>query len=130
MQVRASLGVIATPFVYLAVIITIMEIVGGPVSILSDTAVMSASQGNGDYGHCRFWASVAHNISGMLSSVAVSKFGDSAVFIGYASSSLVAFSAAWHLDFSKVRYVRICTVHCLINENGCLSTTRMLTKKN
>jgi hypothetical protein len=103
MQVRGSLGVIATPFAYLLVIIIIMEIVGGPVSILSDTAVIAASQGNGDYGHCRFWASVSHNLSGMLSSLAVSKFGDSAVFIGYASGSLVAFCAAWHLDFSKVR---------------------------
>ena len=102
MQARASLGVISSPFAYLILVIVIMEILNGPVSALSDTAVLSSTRTKGDYGNCRFWASLAFNISGILSSAAMSVYGDVAVFIGYAVGSAVAFTAAWHLSFDKV----------------------------
>lgn len=102
LQLRASLGVIATPFAYIILVIVIMEILNGPVSALSDTAVLSSTKSKGDYGNCRFWASLAFNISGILSSAAMSIYGDAAVFMGYALGSAVAFTAAWHLSFDNV----------------------------
>lgn len=79
-----------------------MEILNGPMSALSDTAVLSSSKETGDYGSCRFWASLAYNISGILASSAMTFVGDSAVFIGYAVGSAGAFIAAWHLSFANV----------------------------
>lgn len=101
-QVRASIGIAAAPFSYLIVIITVMELVYGPVSALSDTAVMSVATHNGDYGACRFWASVSYNVFGILTSIAMTYVGDYAVFLGYAVMSAVAFIPASYLSFDKV----------------------------
>lgn len=79
-----------------------MEISNGPLSALSDSAVMSATKETGDYGYCRFWASVAYNITGIMSSAALTVAGDTAVFIGYAFGAAAAFISACHLSFEKV----------------------------
>ena len=59
LQLRSSLGLLATPFAYLLVIIVCTESIGGPAFVMSDTAIVAASLDDGDYGRQRFWACLA-----------------------------------------------------------------------
>ena len=66
MQVRASLGAVATPFWYVLVNCILVESLTGPTGVMSDTAIVSSSLSDGDYGRCRMWACLTWGICGAL----------------------------------------------------------------
>ena len=101
-QVRASLGILATPFSYLIIANICIEMFSGPTYVLSDTAIVSATLDPGDYGRCRFWACLAWGVSGMIVSPLMNSGGDSFAFIAYAAVSILGFIASCRLDFSFV----------------------------
>jgi MFS_1 like family len=102
MQLRSSLGILATPFPYLLAVIICTEAFGSPPVVMSDTAIVAASLNDGDYGRERFWACLAWGIAGPLASPIMSYAGDRFVFLAYACVSAMAIAAAWRLDFSFV----------------------------
>jgi MFS_1 like family len=99
---RASLGIVATPFAYLLVVICCTEACGGPAFVMSDTAIVAASLNDGDYGRCRFWACLAWGLAGATCGPLMGWLGIPAVFIAYACVSVIAVCAAWRLDFGFV----------------------------
>jgi hypothetical protein len=62
--------------------VSLIECLHGPVSTLSDTAILAASRTRGDYGACRFWACLAWGVAGVMASVVMSHLGDFAIFSG------------------------------------------------
>ena len=89
LQLRSSLGLLATPFSYLLVIIVCNESIGGPAFIMSDTAIVAASLDDGDYGRQRFWACLAWGIAGPLSSPIMGWAGACCILKVYIAPSLV-----------------------------------------
>lgn len=82
------------------VVVVVVEFVGSPIAALSDAAVMGAASTDGCYGTSRLWACVTYNTSGIISSVLMHVADDSAVFVAYAATALLAVLSAARLDMT------------------------------
>lgn len=75
-QVRASLGMLASPFWYVLLNCVVVESLTGPTGIMSDTAIVSSSLSDGDYGRCRMWACLTWGVCGARQACHLKGSGD------------------------------------------------------
>ena len=102
MQLRTSLGLLATPFPYLIALIVALEAFGGPTYVMSDAAIVGAATDDGDYGRCRVWACLAWGVAGAACSPLMHFTSFRYAFLAYGVVSLFAIAAGTGLDFSFV----------------------------